>query len=56
MNGSAPVRIEKMVYGGAGLARVEGRSIYIPFTLPEEEIQLVPRSETNDEGRIELVL
>jgi len=56
MNGSAPVRIEKMVYGGAGMARVEGRSIYIPFTLPEEEIQLVPRSDASDEGRIEFVL
>ncbi|ADV81355.1 23S rRNA (uracil(1939)-C(5))-methyltransferase RlmD [Terriglobus saanensis] len=56
MNGSARVRIEKMVYGGAGLARVEGRSVYIPFTLPEEEILLAPRSETSEEGRIQSVL
>jgi 23S rRNA (uracil1939-C5)-methyltransferase len=56
MNGSATVRIEKMVYGGAGFARVEGRSVYVPFTLPEEEILLAPRPETSDEGRIESVL
>jgi 23S rRNA (uracil1939-C5)-methyltransferase len=30
------LRIEKAVYGGAGLARAEGKAVFIPFTLPGE--------------------
>jgi 23S rRNA (uracil1939-C5)-methyltransferase len=33
------LRIEKAVYGGAGLARDEGKAIFVPFTLPGEAVE-----------------
>lgn len=33
------LRIEKAVYGGAGLARMEGKAVFVPFTLPVETIE-----------------
>jgi 23S rRNA (uracil1939-C5)-methyltransferase len=33
------LQIEKCIYGGAGLARVEGKAIFVPFTLPGETIE-----------------
>ncbi len=33
------VQIEKCIYGGAGLARVDGKAIFIPFTLPGEIVE-----------------
>jgi 23S rRNA (uracil1939-C5)-methyltransferase len=33
------LRIEKPVYGGAGLARHEGKAIFVPFTLPGELVE-----------------
>lgn len=33
------LRIEKPIYGGAGLARADGRAIFVPFTLPGEEVE-----------------
>jgi len=33
------LRIEKAIYGGAGLARVEGKAIFVPFTLPGEVVE-----------------
>ncbi|HEX3435446.1 MAG TPA: 23S rRNA (uracil(1939)-C(5))-methyltransferase RlmD [Pseudacidobacterium sp.] len=33
------LRIEKCIYGGAGLARAEGKAIFVPFTLPEELVE-----------------
>jgi 23S rRNA (uracil1939-C5)-methyltransferase len=41
------LRIEKSIYGGAGLARHEGKAIFIPFALPGE---LVEASITQDHG------
>jgi len=32
------VEIEKLVYGGDGLARVDGRTALVPFTLPGEQL------------------
>ena len=32
------LRIEKAIYGGAGLARDEGKAIFVPFTLPGEVV------------------
>jgi 23S rRNA (uracil1939-C5)-methyltransferase len=34
------VRIEKPIYGGAFLARVEGKAIFVPLTLPGEEARV----------------
>jgi len=36
------VKIEKLVYGGAGLARTPERVTLVPFTAPGEEVQIVP--------------
>jgi 23S rRNA (uracil1939-C5)-methyltransferase len=33
------LRIEKAVYGGAGLARAEGKAIFVPFSLPGETVE-----------------
>jgi 23S rRNA (uracil1939-C5)-methyltransferase len=33
------LHIEKSVYGGSGLARADGKAIFIPFTLPGEEVE-----------------
>jgi 23S rRNA (uracil1939-C5)-methyltransferase len=34
------VRIEKLVHGGAGLARHEGRVLLVPFVLPGEQVRV----------------
>lgn len=33
------LRIEKPIYGGAGLARAEGKAVFVPFTLPGELVE-----------------
>jgi len=35
-----PVQIEKPVYGGSFLARLEGKAIFVPLTLPGEEARV----------------
>lgn len=40
------VEIEKLVYGGAGLGRVEGRTVMVPFTLPGERLTAEIRRES----------
>jgi 23S rRNA (uracil1939-C5)-methyltransferase len=32
------LQIEKAIYGGAGLARADGKAIFVPFTLPGEVV------------------
>jgi 23S rRNA (uracil1939-C5)-methyltransferase len=34
------LQIEKCVYGGAGLARSDGKAIFVPFTLPGEVVEV----------------
>jgi len=34
------VQIEKPIYGGAFLARVEGKAVFVPLTLPGEQVRL----------------
>lgn len=34
------VRIEKLVYGGEGLGRVDGQVVLVPFVLPREEVSV----------------
>ena len=34
------VQIEKPVYGGAFLARVEGKAVFVPLTLPDEQARI----------------
>jgi 23S rRNA (uracil1939-C5)-methyltransferase len=41
--GSAPaqlVQIEKPIYGGAFLARVEGKAVFVPLALPDEQARV----------------
>jgi 23S rRNA (uracil1939-C5)-methyltransferase len=33
------LHIEKAIYGGAGLARAEGKAVFVPFTLPGEVVE-----------------
>ena len=33
------LQIEKSIYGGAGLARADGKAIFVPFTLPGEVVE-----------------
>ncbi len=35
-----PVEIEKPIYGGAFLARVEGKAVFVPLTLPGEQARV----------------
>ncbi len=36
------VRIEKLVYGGEGLAHHEGQTVFAPFVLPDENVSIEP--------------
>jgi 23S rRNA (uracil1939-C5)-methyltransferase len=40
---AATALIEKWVYGGGGLARIDGRVALVPFTLPGEKVRLEDR-------------
>ena len=42
-----PVAIEKPIYGGAFLARVEGKAVFVPLTLPGEQVLI---HVTDDKG------
>lgn len=42
---SIEATVEKLVYGGQGLARVEGRVALVPFVLPEERVRLKMEAE-----------
>jgi len=37
--------MEKLVYGGAGLARIEGRAALVPFVLPGERVRITPAAQ-----------
>src|SRR6266571_769398 len=39
------VTVEKLVYGGDGLARLDGRVVLAPFVLPGERIRARPEQE-----------
>src|SRR2546423_10337657 len=44
------VRVEKLVYGGDGLARLDGRVVFAPFVLPGERIRA--RAEQEKPGLV----
>ena len=52
------VRIEKLVYGGDGLAHHEGQAVFVPFVLPGEEVSVEPiqRKKKFVRGRVERLL
>ena len=39
---AAEVTVEKWVYGGAGLVRLDGQVAFVPFVLPGEKVRLAP--------------
>ena len=40
------VTVQSLVYGGSGMARLpDGRAVFVPFTLPGEEVQVAIREE-----------
>ncbi len=50
------LRIEKMVYGGGGLAREDaGRALFVPFTLPGEVVEALVVEEREGFGEAALV-
>jgi 23S rRNA (uracil1939-C5)-methyltransferase len=49
------LRIDKPIYGGAGLARHEGKAIFVPFTLPGELIEARVTQDRNTYANAELV-
>ena len=52
------VRIEKLVYGGDGLAHHEGQTVFVPLVLPGElvRIESVARKKKFARGRLERVV
>lgn len=52
------IKIEKLVYGGEGLAHQEGKALFVPFVLPGEEVdaELVEQAKKLDRGRVTRVL
>ena len=37
--------IEKLVYGGDGLAHADGNTVFVPYVLPGEEVRAATRSK-----------
>ena len=48
------VRIEKLVFGGKGLANHEGRTVFVPLTAPGDlaKIEIVKENKDFDEGKL----
>ncbi len=48
------LRIEKPVYGGSGLARADGKAVFVPLTLPGEEVEAAITEDKGGFARAEL--
>src|SRR5436309_4810037 len=46
--------IERLVYGGDGLGRVDGRVVFAPYVLPGERVRVAPKQEKGGLLRTEL--
>lgn len=44
MNDELRLSIEKLVYGGDGLAHADGNTVFVPYVLPGEEVRATARS------------
>jgi len=49
------LRIEKAIYGGAGLGRAEGKTVFVPFALPGELVEAKIVEENKSYAAAELV-
>ena len=47
--------IEKLVYGGEGLARIEGEIYFVPFVIPGEKVHIRPLRKKQNYWKAELV-
>jgi 23S rRNA (uracil1939-C5)-methyltransferase len=52
------VTIEKLIYGGEGLAHHEGATVFVPFVLPGEQVTVAPVEQKKKfvRGRVEQIL
>jgi 23S rRNA (uracil1939-C5)-methyltransferase len=52
------VTIEKLIYGGEGLAHHAGSTVFVPFVLPSEKVAIAPSEQKKKfvRGRLERVL
>jgi 23S rRNA (uracil1939-C5)-methyltransferase len=52
------VKIEKLIYGGDGLAHADGSTVFVPFVLPEEEVSVetIERKKKFVRGRVQKLL
>ncbi len=52
------VKIEKLIYGGEGLAHYDGATVFVPFVLPNEEVAIQPveRKKKFVRGRVERLI
>ena len=53
------VTIEKLIYGGEGLAHHEGATVFVPFVLPGERVAAIAAVEQKKKfvrGRVEQIL
>ncbi|MFN9894279.1 MAG: class I SAM-dependent RNA methyltransferase, partial [Acidobacteriota bacterium] len=52
------IEVEKLVYGGDGLSRQEGRVVLTPYVLPGEQVRVAVARERKDmlEATVEEVL
>lgn len=52
------IKIEKLVYGGEGLAHRDGKALFVPFVLPGEDVQVefVEQTKKLDRGRVARLL
>ena len=48
------IHIEKLIYGGAGLARVDGEVILTPYVLPGEQVEIAPAERRGGVTRADL--
>lgn len=49
------VEIEKLIPGGKGLARIEGKAVFVPFVLPGEKIEISVTTEKKNFCEAELM-
>src|SRR5512132_2398981 len=49
------INIEKLIYGGAGLARIDGEVILTPYVLPGEDVEIAPAERRGGVTRADLI-
>src|SRR5258708_5509203 len=45
MSDELRLSVEKLVYGGDGLAHAEGNTVFVPYVLPGEEVRAATKSK-----------